>query len=182
MLVHLDRNKLTLYGTSQQELYELMLKVASHTITGQPDKRAANPKQYDSDEEVRRLARWLGERTSRIRKGERQITYREMRRILGRFGYQLINPKKNSIDVVRLVEEEKGLLRRRKATVQKHIGTIGWPGEHHEMGIGSIKNVRKLCGLCEEDGIDSESFYNDTAVIDGFVNRYRSVLRKLARV
>lgn len=181
-LVHLDRNKFTLYGTSQRELYDLMLKVASHTITGQPDRRASNPKQYDSDEEVERLGKWLRERAARIRKGERQITYREMRRILHRFGYQLINPKKNSIDVVKSVEEEKGLLRRRTVIVQKHVGNIGWPGEHTEMSIGSIKNVRKLCRLCEEDGIDSDAFYNDTAIIDAFVNRYRSVLRRLARV
>lgn len=181
-LVHLDRNKYTLYDTSQRELYDLMLRVASHTIAGQPDKRASVPKQYDADEEVERLGRWLKDRANRIQRGEKQITYREMRRILGRFGFHLVNPKKNSIDVVRFVEEGKGLLKRKKVTVQKHVGNIGWPGENVQMSIGSIKNVRKLCHLCEEDGIDSDAFYSDTAVIDSFVNRYRSVLRRLARV
>lgn len=182
MLVHLDKNKLTLFHTSQSDLYDLMLKVASHTILGQPDKRAQRPKTYVADNEVGRVARWLSDRADRIRKGERPITYRAMRRILERFGYYLVNPKNNSIEIVKLVEQQKGLLKRTTVTVRKHVGTIGWPGENIEMSIGAIKGVREKCRLREEDGIDSDAFYNDTAVIDSFVNRYRSVLRRLAKV
>ena len=61
------------------------------------------------------------------------------------------------------------------------MGTVGWPGEHCETGIGAIKKVRQICRLREEDGIDSDAFYNETAIIDSFVNRYRSVLRRLAK-
>lgn len=182
-LVHLDKNKLTVFHTSQRELYDLMLKVASHTLLGSIDKRAKNPKvQASADEEVQKIARWLRERTDRVRRGERQITYREMRRILERFGYKLERPNNNMIEVVRYTEEEKGILRRRVERVRKHVGTIGWPGESREMAISDIKKVRQMCRLCEEDGVDSDAFYNETAVIDSFVNRYRSLLRRLAKV
>lgn len=182
MLVHLDRNKLTLFNTSQRELYEFMLRVASHTIAGQLDKRAKNPKTYDADEEVERTAKWLKDRSDRVRKGERNITYRHLRRILETFGFHLENPKNNSIEVLKTVEVEKGVIRRRKVHIKKHIGSIGWPGENHDVPIGTLKRVRRMCGLCEENGIDSEAFYNDADIVDSFVNKYRSVLRRLARV
>jgi death-on-curing protein len=182
MLVHLDKNKLTLFGTSQTDLYDLMLRVASHTIAGQPDRRAKRPKAYDADEEVERIDHWIGKRADRVQKGERHISYRELRRILERFGFQLANPRKNTIEVVRLTEERRGILKRRMVNVQQHIATIGWPGEGKEVSIGSMKGIRRACKLREEDGVDSDSFYNDTAIIDSFVNRYRAVLRRLARV
>jgi death-on-curing protein len=105
-----------------------------------------------------------------------------MRKILERFGYYLVNPKHNSIEIVKTVEEKKGFLRPTMVTVRKHVGTIGWPGENIQMAVGALKGVREKCRLREEDGIDSDAFYNDTAVIDSFVNRYRSVLRRLAKV
>lgn len=184
VLVHLDKNKLTLFNTNKNDLYELMLKIASHSLLGQPDKRAKNPKQLKivADREVELIAKWLNDRAARIHKGERQITYREMRRILERFGYYLENPHSNTMDIVKYVEEERGWIKRKVVKTRKHVGNIGWPGEHQEMGIGAIKRVRKICMLREEDGVDSDAFYNETAIIDSFVNRYRSVLRRLARV
>lgn len=183
MLVHLDRNKRTLFHTSQNDLYELMLKVASHTLLGAVDKRAKTPKRRASaDQEVERIARWLDERADRVTRGERQVTYCDMRRILQRFGFDLEHPNNNTIQVVRFVEEEKGWLKRRVERVRKHIGTVGWPGEHRVMGVGAIKQLRKICLLTEEDGVDSDAFYSDTAIVDTFVNRYRSLLRRLAKV
>lgn len=183
MLVHLDRNKLTLFNTAQNELYDLMLRVASHTLFGQPSKRDRRPKRPPpADDEVQKIADWLRARADRVRRGERQITYRELRRILERFGFVLVHPKGNSIEIAKRVQERRGLFPRRIVEVEKHIDTIGWPGESRQMAISDIKKVRQICRLCEEDGVDSDAFYDDTAVIDAFVNRYRTVLRRLARV
>jgi death-on-curing protein len=183
MLVYLDKNKLTLFQTSQNELYDLMLQVASHTLFGRPSKRVRRPKRPPhSDREVEKIAAWLRSRAERVSRGERQITYRELRRILNRFGYLLVRPKGNSIEIVRPVEETQGLFRRRTAIVEKHIDTIGWSGEDREMAISDVKKVRRICRLREEDGIDSNAFYDETAVIDSFVNSYRTLLRRLARV
>jgi death-on-curing protein len=44
-----------------------------------------------------------------------------------------------------------------------------------------IKALRRLCGLTEADGVDSSAFYDDEAIVDSFVNRYRTVLRRLAK-
>lgn len=182
-LVHLDRNKLTLFDTSQSDLYDLMLKVASHSLFGGVDKRAKNPRrQASADDEVEKIAKWLHDRADRVRRGERQITYREIRRILERFGFFLERPHDNLIEVIRYCEERRGWIKPRTVRARKHVGTMGWPGENREMGVAEIKKIRQMCALREEDGIDSEAFYNDAAIIDSFVNRYRSVLRRLAKV
>jgi len=184
MLVHLDKNKLALYDTSQAELYQLMLRVADRTIAGMPDKRAKNPRasKKHADEEVAAIAKWLGVRASKIIKGERVITYRELRRILAGRGYHLENPVHNSIGVYRYEQISKGIFKKKTVLVPKRIGSIGWPGETRQVAVGDMKKVRALCRLREEDGVDSDSFYNSTVIIDGFVNRYRKLLRKLARV
>jgi len=184
MLVQLDKNKLTLFHTAQNDLYELMLNVASHSIGIRIDKRAKTlkPIRMSADEEVAAISIWLKDRVDRLRRGERQISYRDLKRILERFNYVLEKPNNNVIDIVKYVEEKKGWLSTRVVRVRKHIGTVGWPGENRIVPIGEIKKVRKICRLCEEDGVDSDAFYNETAVIDSFVNRYRTVLRRLARV
>lgn len=184
MLVHLDKNKLTLFRTSKNDLYELMLQVASHTLGFRVDRRAKNPKPPNKtpDEEVDFIAEWIRRRADRVRRGERQITYRELRKILERFGYHLEKPNDNMIEIVKYTAEKGGWLNRQVKEVRKHVGTIGWPGENRQVVIGDIKKARRICKLCEEDGVDSDAFYDETAIIDSFVNQYRSVLRRLAKV
>lgn len=184
MLVHLDKNRLTLFGANQNDIYQMILSVAAHTITDrrQPRRRKLSKAlRPDPDAEVAAISEWLHQRAKRLRRGEKEITYRELRKILQRFGYDLVDPKGNSIDIVRHVEEHKGLLGRKKIVVAKHVGNIPFPGDTRIAGMRHIKYVRELCNLREEDGVDTESFYNEGAVIDGFVNKYRTVLRRLAR-
>lgn len=182
MLIHLDRNKLALFDTSQHDLFDLMLRVASHALFGRPDPRARRPRRPPTvDREVEKIAEWLGGRANRVRRGERPITYREMRRILERFGYRLTRPKNNTIEIVKPVEKERWFFPGRKI-YEKHIDTIGWPGEHREVAVSEIKRVRQICRLCEVDGVDSDAFYDNTAVIDSFVNTYRTLLRRLSTV
>jgi len=183
MLVHLDRNQYTLFDTSQNELYYLMIAVAGHTLETKSAKRekAKHKRRRTADAEVEAIADWLRDRADRVKRGEKIITYRELRKILGDFGYHLEDPKNNSIDVIRYDKVKKGLFPRREVQVRKRVGNIPWPGETREVGIRDIKKAREICRLREEDGIDSVSFYDYTVVVDSFVNRYRKVLRRLAR-
>jgi death-on-curing protein len=183
MLVHLDDNRLALYGTTQKELYGMVLAVAAHTIGVRQDPRrpGKTPPRPNSDQEVGAIASWIAERAARVRRGERQLTYRELRRILENFGFYLEDPDGNYIDVVRHEQRRTGFLRKRLETVRKRIGSIGWPGEHEVVGVAEIKKIRRLCELTEAQGVDSDSFYDRAAVIDVFVNQYRTLLRRLAR-
>ncbi len=181
MLVHLDRNQLTLFDTNQGDLYRLMLGIADHSFTATHDRRVKTKRRVSADAEVDAVARWLRDRADRVRRGEKIITYRELRNILRDFGYYLENPHDNSIDIVRYETVRKGILSRREVQLAKRIGNIGWPGENREVGVKELKRVREICRLREQDGVDSESFYSYSVVVDSFVNRYRTVLRRLAK-
>lgn len=186
MLVHLDKNKLALFDTREKDLYRLMIQVADHTFGMKTDKRSQDEdlRRLSHDEEVGEIAYWIRKRADNLIRGERPITYRELKRILGSFGYSLDNHHGNSIDINRYETKKvrKGLFGHQVIAVPKHIGTISWPGEHREVPIGEIKRVRAMCGLRVENGIDSEAFYNYSAVVDSFVNRYRRILHRLGKV
>jgi len=178
MLVHLDRNKLSLYGVGQRDLFDLIIKVASHSLLIR--KRHRGGHMSSSDEEVKALTRWIRENADKIVRGERPIIYRELRRILSRFDFHLENPKGNQIEVVKYEAATTGFFSSAPQVKRKHVASIGYPGENLEVALKVIKQVRTICRLREEDGVDSASFYDDTIVLDSFINRYRSILRRLA--
>ncbi len=182
MLVHLDKNKLALFDATQSELYALMLRVASHTLIPPTPRRVRRPRRVSSDDEVAVISKWLKTKVGSLRRGERNITYRELKRVLEEFGFQLENPTRNMIEVIKYEEEvTRGLLGKRRVTVRRKFGNVPRPGDNSDIGINEIKRVREMCHLREEDGVDSDCFYTQTAMIDAFVNRYRTLLRKLAR-
>jgi prophage maintenance system killer protein len=182
MLVHLDKNRLCLFGTNQNDLYKLLLGVASHSLGFRPDPRRPDkePPRREADAEVADISDWIGKRVERLQRGERQITFRNLRVALERFGYSLGSPHNNTLDVLKRDETAAGFLR--KASVRmRRIGSIGYRDEGTVVSLKDIKKVRVMCQLTEEDGVDSAAFYNDDAVIDTFVNHYRTVLRRLAK-
>lgn len=182
MLVHLDKNKLTLRHTSQKDLYNFMIDVANHTLgEGRNDRRKNTGKIKSSDEEMRKIIKWISKRTDKVTRGEKQITYKQLEKILKKHGYDFENPRNNSIDIVRISEKRVGVLRKRLQKVSIKIGNIPFPGENRDVALRHIKFVRKICNLREEDGVDSVSFYNYIEVISSFVNRYRKLLNNLAR-
>jgi death-on-curing protein len=184
MLVHLDKNKLVLRRTRDRELFDLILAVAMHSIalTPVPRRRVRvdRPGAATADDEVRAIKRWLEERAERIRRGERQVTYRQLRSILDEQGYALENPKGNYIDLIKIEEVKKGLFKKRTERRKTHIGKIGYPGDGEFVPLKELKHARRLCRLTEECGVDSDSFYEHVDVVDSFINKYRTVLRRLA--
>jgi death-on-curing protein len=181
MLVHLDRNLLTLFDTDRGDLFKLMIGIADHSFAATHDRRIRTKLKVTMDDEISGVTRWLQQRAKRIRRGEKVIVYRELRSILRSFDYHLENPKDNSIDIVRHEIIKKGFFLKREVQVSKRVGSMAWPGENREVAIKELKKVREICRLREEDGTDSTSFYSYSAVVDSFVNRYRAVLRRLAK-
>ncbi len=187
MLVHLEKNRITLFDTSQKELYDFMIKVADHKIANISGKRSKlkslKVKAIKSDEEVNAIAQWIRKRSASIKKGEKHnITYRDLRRILSSFGYELEDHNKNMISIVRYDIKKKGFFKKKEIRERKHIGSISWPGENCDVSINEIKRIRKICRLDEQNGVDSDSFYNYTSIVDSFINKYRKVLNRLAKV
>lgn len=178
LLVHLDHNDLCLPSVTQDQLYEVMIAVAGHTITRQADGK----KRVNSDEEVEALAKWLRKRSEKVTRGEHPITYRQLRHTLSNYGFYLENAGGNSADLVEYEKVTKGLFRKRIEKRRRRIASIGYRDEGTVISKSEVKKVRRLCKLSEADGVDSTMFYSSGAVIDAFVNKYRKALRRLARV
>ena len=183
MLAHLDKNRMTLVNVGKEELFEMIVDVANHTFVA----RGSRPRRphSDPDREVAEIARWVRDHLHRLQKGERQITYHQLRAILGRYDFVLENPHGNSIDLVKIEEiVARRFFTSKTTSMRKRITSIPYPGEKRLISIDLLKHVRRVCQLTEADGFDSPSFYapdDDTNVIDGFINEYRTVLRRLAK-
>jgi death-on-curing family protein len=183
MLAHLDKNDLSFGSVPQADLYKMIIALADHRIVSLV-KGGKAPAKTDADEDVAALTAWLEKRAKKPQRGEKQITYRELRRILNRFDFDLAVPasgKGNHRDLIKRETRTTGLLRKRTEAIEKRIGSIGYRDEGTFVALGDLKRVRMICGLRVEDGVDSGRFYDDDAVIDSFISRYRTILRKLAR-
>jgi prophage maintenance system killer protein len=180
-LAHLDRNRLVLRATRQRELFRLMIAVADHAIVEREVKIGRDTKSVPyrgtPDEEVVAIRDWLEPRVEEITRGEASITYRELRQILGTFGFTIEQTRSQKVAICRR-EARGGLFGRREK--HKTLMAIEWPGDGRVVSIGVVKHIRKTLKLCEEDGVTRDSFYVSGVRIDRFINEYRTVLRQLA--
>lgn len=182
MLVHLHRNRLTLVDTKDKDLYRFILDVAEHKFGHTKRKRTRNSlNRPDMDDEIEEMAAWVRKRSKKITKGEQQITYRELDRILRKFGFWLENPKNNVIDILKTqTKRVNRLFSHKEEKLEVHVATIPFPGMNRFVSIDQIKHIRKVCHLRTEDGVDKDAFYGDGAVIDSYINKYRNILDRLA--
>ncbi len=181
LLVHVDRNEYVLSGVDQRELYETMLAIADHRL-GIRDGQKTDGVRRSSDDEVSAIYRWLRPYAGKIERGERVISYRQLRKALAQFNITIEVTSGNQAELVRYEQRTVGLFRSRQERVRVKIGTIGYRDEGTDIPKSEVKRIRELCGLTEDKGVDSRSFYSTGVVVDNFVCRYRRVLHRLARV
>lgn len=124
---------------------------------------------YDGQEDqcVRFMAHWIRRRTRAIDNRTKLITYNELNTILKRFGYELKYPNGNAIEI-------------RMRIGDKRITTVGFHGWSREVAKGVLRDVRKHTELNEENGIDSEVFFNDEQNMYELIRDYEAPLRRLA--
>ncbi len=174
-LTHLDRNGLVLDSVTRKQLFDLMLSIARHEMSGLSARDIGSKLDF-WDMEVWAIADWLERNVRKVTKGERVITYGQLYRILEKFGYRMGNKRNNRMDVLR---PKKGLL---GGVKYQCVYRIACPGDAYTVSINEIKQVRESLGLRESDGSDSTAFYDTQAMIDSFVHQHRMVLRSLAKV
>ena len=181
MLVHLDKNHLCLHDTGQNDLYQLMLGIADHSVGERLDPRRPDKarRRRHADEEVGAVKDWLnvasvrfGVVRSRLRSGNSRKSWHVS---------TLEHPHSNTVDVMRLEDVPPKLFRRKPQPIKKRLGSIGYRDDGTEVSLKDLKSVRTMCALREHDGVDSAAFYDADAIIDSFVNKYRTVLRRLAK-
>lgn len=176
LLCHLDKNNLMVKeDINQDELYRLMIRIASHKYA---PKRA---KHDTSDLEVKEISKWLSRRTRKLKKGEKIVTFRELKKILREHDIHFENPKGNYIDVIKY-ELKRPTLFSKKERIGRRVAHIPYPREGMDVGKKVLKTVREACQLTEEYGFDSEMFYGAETSVDKFIVKYKRTLKRLAKI
>ena len=156
LLVFLDRNRTLLVNAGEDELYDLARQLASHEIAVQGERNA--------DSEVSAVSGWIREHTRGRVLGDAATKFSDLRELLEEQGCTFDKPDGNYIKI------------RRGGNVAK----TGYPNAHFTVPIGEIKKIRRLLKLDELNGVDSAGFYSLEEKVDGFVNTYRNLMKRLA--
>ena len=161
LLVFLDKNGLLLQ-TTQDEMYHLLLQIASHRLRYGDDSQDLK----EPDAEVEYIAMWLSLRTREIRKNERRQQWRHLRKILYHYNCQLYVTQGNRINISR-------------GSMKTQVAFKNW-GTDVEIEV--IRKIRTDLELDEKNGYDSDIFYTRDEKIPKFINNYRKLLSRLAKV
>jgi len=158
LLVFLDKNKTLLVNAAEDDLYDLARQVAAHEIPISPNA------QRNSESEVKAVAKWLRGHIRPKILGDNATDYKELREILEELGCEFGSPDNNFLKIRRLQWSVK----------------TGYPRANFTVPVQEVKRIRRALHLDELHGVDSAGFYNLEETVDGFVNQYRNLMKRLA--
>ncbi|MBI5074285.1 MAG: type II toxin-antitoxin system death-on-curing family toxin [Nitrospirae bacterium] len=163
LLVFLDKNgwKITL---DQDSFYDYLIAVASHNLI---DKTTAQVI-IGSDPEVMHIANALQNNIKRIRLGEYPLQFRQLKSILAEYDCEFDTQIRGSNKL--------------KITCRGLQTILHYEGDGREVDPQTIHRIRRELQLDEAHGCDSDIFYNKGPRIPDFINRYRKLLYRLAKV
>jgi len=158
LLVFLDKNKVLLVDTSEDDLYELARSVAAHEIEVEGARNA--------DTEVAAIASWLRAHSRQRILGDNAMEFKELRELLEELGCMFEKPEANFV----------------KIRNGSHMVKTGYPRANFEVAVGEIKRIRRSLHLDEVHGVDSAGFYALDSKVDEIVNNYRNLMKRLSMI
>ena len=162
MLALLDKNGWILTG-DQDDIYDFLLEIADHKLNDKSKTPILN-----ADKETLIIAGWLQNHIRRVTVKEQTLQFRQLRVILNTYGCTLNTAlgRGNRVNITR----------------GKYKTQIHYRDEGSDVDKNSVHKVRKDLGLDEANGYDSDIFYNCGAKIPEYINKYRKVLDRLAKI
>jgi death-on-curing family protein len=161
LLVFLDMNGYLLTA-EEAELFSYVLALSGHGATKEGEFISHIP---SADDETFEASKWIASHVRKLNKEHRILKWKDFEAILRGYGCTFEHRTGNRIAITR------GSLR----------AFSGARNDGDEMTPDRIMYVRRRLELDEEHGIDSDSFYYNGSVVPDFINRYRQLLRRLAR-
>ncbi|MFE8872229.1 type II toxin-antitoxin system death-on-curing family toxin [Acetobacter persici] len=137
------------------------------------------------DPEIYFIAWWIKKNTRHIDRNQYLVTYRELEKILNRYGCRFDNNHDGQIDLLKefkIIEEKRNFIFKRKIekTEERKICRIGFPGWSKVVGKGRLKYIRNQLNLTPQHGFDSQSFFNNVDDMNSLMHLYQSALQNLA--
>ena len=156
----------------EDELYEIVVAVASHTIVPAEESLGPPDDPYYSDREVLELHERLLQITEKPQKGNEYMQWRLLKKTLERLGCE-VDP----------IQHNKTKIRRALSDGRTLQCTAGARNDGHELDANFIADIRKRLELTEENGFDYAVFYGGKEPhppLPDLITRYRPVLERLA--
>lgn len=122
------------------------------------------------DGEIKFISHIIKKTTRQLDNKDKLITYRELDRILHRFGFGLFYPENNYIDVCTVQD----------GIVGDRICRIGFPGWTKQILKQNLRYLRQETGLDALNGVDSEAFFGAAEPVSVLMARYYDPLVRLA--
>ena len=137
-------------------------------------------KSGDPDPEVKMISKFFRDNARRIDGNRYVITFRELQKILNRYGFYLVDPIDNRIDVVRYEQKKRMMGIFGSEEVRVRVGRIGFPRWTAQVTAADIKNVREITGLSHKNGVDSGAFFHGLDDMQSLITTYNAPLMRLA--
>ncbi len=137
-------------------------------------------KDKEEDPEVKFISKYLKDNTRDVDSKSHSITYRELKKILNRYGYDFSSPKGNYIDVIRVGTRKKFFGLFGSEPSETRVCQIGFPRWTDEVGRAALKEVRESTNLSARDGVDSAAFYKGLDPMQSLIATYNRPLMNLA--
>lgn len=161
---------------TQKTFEKLMLDIAANNLYTY--KQSQNLRK-ENDKEIYLISDFLKRNTRKIDKRFYYITYHQLNKILQKYNYELKNPRKGFIDLVKKIESKKIFTSRSKIKEQT-IFNVVFPGWSREVKKGVLNKIRKHCSLSNNDLYDSQTFYKGKVPISKLIEDYEGPLKRLA--
>lgn len=163
----------------QKEIEDFVVEIAENKLKKYA-RYVALTKQTD-DPEIQFIADYLKRNTRQVDKTNITVTFHQLNQILKKYGYELVNPSRNFIDVVQVDTKPKYLgLIGPKTRRESKLTQVGFPGWKKQVGKGTLKKVRDETGLIPEKGYDSKTFFHGADSMHTLIAEYAEPLKRLA--
>ncbi len=181
LVYHLET--IGLYLTcKKRDIEQLALDVANENLCKYSRFKDIAKKSYDKDDaSVQYISYFLKKNSRQIDKRNYIVTFKDLKTILNKFGYDLQNATGSTVDVVRIIEHRRifGIFGR-KEKVGVRVVQIGFPNWTSQVSQSAVATIRKATKLTHDQGIDSQTFFKKADPISILISEYQEPLRRLA--
>lgn len=165
----------------EKEFEDLMVEIADSSIWKRSALREI-VKKGSSRPEVRYLGRYLEKNSRKISRVNKTIKFRQLRGLIEQNGFSFRDPFKGTINIVKTEERRvsRFWLKDRVETTSTVVGNIAYHGEGVDVPDNTLRRVRQMCGLTDQDGYDGEVLLRDAQPTFQLISSYRNSLQRLA--
>tara|TARA_R110000868_G_scaffold197550_1_gene443728 strand:+ start:143 stop:1036 length:894 start_codon:yes stop_codon:yes gene_type:complete len=165
----------------EKEFEDLMVQIADDSILKKAGLKDLKKKNVPNAE-IKFLGRYLEKNSRKKARLTKTIKFRQLRQIVEANGFTFAHPNKGTIDLIKVSEQriERFWTKDKIDRKETVIATIAYHGEGVDVVDSTLKHVRRVCGLTDQDGFDGEVLLRDAQPTFQLINSYRSALQSLA--